>query len=166
MPLSIADSWQTSRCEPTLWFLPPHLLFCNPPHPNSMFGKKIKCTEEPLKGINSLRNGRIKKIIFQYFLSQLNRWVIILYINCGHQWAATSMQGTETAFECTLSFHFHYRHSWSHGLCTTCHTFYKIRYLSVVLSICKSFAIVLLVISPYSVYVVSNIMCCAVTGNR
>ncbi len=39
------------------------------------------------------------------------------------------------------------------------HIFYKIRCLSVVLSICKSFAIVLSVISPYSVYVVSELSC-------
>ncbi len=40
---------------------------------------------------------------------------------------------------------------------STSHTFYKIRCLSVVLRICKSFAIIL--ISPYSVYVVSEILC-------
>uniref|UniRef100_A0A672LRA4 Large ribosomal subunit protein uL13m n=1 Tax=Sinocyclocheilus grahami TaxID=75366 RepID=A0A672LRA4_SINGR len=39
------------------------------------------------------------------------------------------------------------------------HTFYKIRCLSVVLRICKSFTIILSVISPYSVYVVSEMLC-------
>ncbi len=49
---------------------------------------------------------------------------------------------------------------WSNS---TYHTFHKIRRLSVVLRICKSFAIIL--ISPYSVYVVSEILC-TVTGNK
>ncbi len=39
------------------------------------------------------------KYIFKYFLSQLYRWVIILYIKCGHQGAVINMRGIETAFE-------------------------------------------------------------------
>ncbi len=49
------------------------------------------------------------KYIFQYFLSQLYRRVIILYIKCGHQGAAINMRGTETAFKCTIAFYFHFR---------------------------------------------------------
>ncbi len=90
------------------------------------------------------------KHIFQCFLSQLFSWVIILYINCGHQGAVINMRG-DSKFAIT------------HTLCTlqsgnTYHTFYKIRYLSGVLRICKS-SIILSVISPYSVYVVSEILC-------
>ncbi len=48
--------------------------------------------------------------IFQYFLSQLYRRVIILYIKCGHQGAAINMLlGIETAFKCTIAFYFHFR---------------------------------------------------------
>ncbi len=88
------------------------------------------------------------KYIFQYFLSQLYRRVIILYIKCGHQGAAINMRGIETAFECTIAFYFHFRDLRSYVLCvnysgSTYHTFYKIRCLSVVLRICKSFAIIL-----------------------
>ncbi len=88
------------------------------------------------------------KYIFQYFLTQLYRWVIILYIICGHQGAAINMRGIETAFECTKKKMFHFRDSRSHVLCvnysgSTYHTFYKISRLSVVLRICKSFAIIL-----------------------
>ncbi len=57
------------------------------------------------------------KYTFQYFLSQLYHWVIILYIKCGHQGAAINMQGTETAFKCTIAFYFHFRDSRSHVLC-------------------------------------------------
>ncbi len=49
---------------------------------------------------------------------------------------------------------------WSNS---TYHTFNMIRRLSVVLRICKSFAITLILISLYSVYVVSEILC-TVTG--
>ncbi len=49
------------------------------------------------------------KYIFQYFLSQLYRWVIILYIKCGHQGAAINMRGIETVFECMIAFYFHFR---------------------------------------------------------
>ncbi len=87
---------------------------------------------------NSLQDGRIKEKI-KYFLLQLYRWVIMLYINCGHQGTATNTQGTETAFECALLFYFHFRirdHAdsilWSSS---KYNTFYKIRCLSVVLSI-------------------------------
>ncbi len=48
------------------------------------------------------------KFIFQYFLSQLYRRVIILYIKCRHQGAAINMRGTETAFKCTIAFYFHF----------------------------------------------------------
>ncbi len=33
------------------------------------------------------------KYIFQYFLTQLYHWVIILYIECGHQGAAINLRG-------------------------------------------------------------------------
>ncbi len=72
-----------------------------------------------------------RKYIFQYFLSQLYRWVIILYIKCGHQGAAINMRGIETAFECTIAFYCHFRDLQSHMLCvnysgSTYHTFYNI----------------------------------------
>ncbi len=37
------------------------------------------------------------KYIFQYFLSQLYRWVIIQYIKCRHKGAAINMRGIETS---------------------------------------------------------------------
>ncbi len=39
------------------------------------------------------------KYIFQFFLSQFYRWVIILYIKCWHQGAAINTRGIETDFE-------------------------------------------------------------------
>ncbi len=48
------------------------------------------------------------KYIFQYFLAQLYRRVIILYIKCGHQGAAINMLAIETAFKCTIDFYFHF----------------------------------------------------------
>ncbi len=47
---------------------------------------------------------------------------------------------------------------------STYQTFYKIRRLSVVLRICKSFTIIL--ISPYSVYVVSELLCTVTAANH
>ncbi len=38
-------------------------------------------------------------LTFKYFLSQLYRRVIILYIKRGHQGAVINMRGIETAFE-------------------------------------------------------------------
>ncbi len=79
----------------------PHVMIPSPlPH-----SATIKYTTEPLRGINSLRDEGIQ-IQIKYFLSQLYRWVIILYINSGHQGTATNMQGTETTFECTFLFTF------------------------------------------------------------
>ncbi len=46
------------------------------------------------------------KYIFQYLLAQLYRRVIVLYIKWGHQGAAINMRGTETAFKCTIVFTF------------------------------------------------------------
>ncbi len=68
--------------------------------------------------------------IFQYFL-QLYCPVNILYIKCGHQGAAINMQGIVTAFECTITFYFHFRDLRSHVLCVNYsgsiyHTFDKI----------------------------------------
>ncbi len=107
------------------------------------------------------------KYILQYFLAQLYRWVIILFIKCGHQGATINMLGIETArslFTFTFTFEICDRMNSVYTMeGSTCHTFYKIRCLSVVLRICKSFAIIL--ISPYSVYVVSEILC-TVTGYR
>ncbi len=80
---------------------------------NTAFGKEMTCTTEPLKGINTRWEG--KKNIFQYFLSQLYCWVVILYINCSHQGTIINMQGTETAFECALSFYFQFWDSRSHA---------------------------------------------------
>ncbi len=106
------------------------------------------------------------KYIFQYFLSQLYRRVIILYIKCGHQGATINTRGIETAFErsvdrvivsLSLSRFAIARTLFILWSGSTYHTFYKISCLSVVLRICKSFAIIL--ISPYSVYVVSEMLC-------
>ncbi len=44
--------------------------------------------------------GREKgKFIFEYFISQLYRWVILLYIKRRHQGAIINTRGIETAFE-------------------------------------------------------------------
>ncbi len=107
------------------------------------------------------------KYIFQYFLSQLYCWVIILYIKCGDQGAAINMLGIETAFECTIAFYFHFRSV----LCvnysgSTYHTFDKIRCLSVVLRICKSFAIILSHLPLLCLCGKWNLMYCNITGYR
>ncbi len=47
------------------------------------------------------RKEKQGKYIFQYFRSQLYRWV-----KYGHQGAAINMQGIETAFECKIAFYF------------------------------------------------------------
>ncbi len=118
----------------------------------------IGCFTVPLISKKETQEG---KYIFKYFLSQLYRQVIILYIKCGHQEAVINTQGIETAFERSVD---HVIVSLSrdamHKLClrnSSYHTFHKIRCLSVMLRICKSFAIIL--ISPYSVYVVSVVLC-------
>ncbi len=62
------------------------------------------------------------------------------------------MQGIESAFEWALLLYFHFWDLWSLRLYGEAVPYiYKIRCLSVELSICKSFTIVLSVISPYSV---------------
>ncbi len=108
------------------------------------------------------------KYIFQYFLSQLYCWVIILYIKCRHH---INMRGIETAFKCTIAFYFHFWDLRSHVLCvnysgSTYHTFYKIWCLSVVLRICKSFAIILSHLSLLCLCGKWNLMYCNVTGSR
>ncbi len=56
----------------------------------------IGCFTVPLISKKETQGG---KYIFKYFLSQLYRRVIILYIKYGHQGAVISTQGIETAFE-------------------------------------------------------------------
>ncbi len=103
-----------------------------------------------------------EKYIFQYFLTQLYCWVIILYIKCRHQRSAINMRGTETAFKCTIDFRF--RDSWLHELClyygeavlTTHFTRSDAcQWCSGSVNHSPSSS----VISPYSVYVVSEILC-------
>ncbi len=110
------------------------------------------------------------KYIFQYFLPQLYRWVIILYIKCGHQGAAINMRGNETAFKCTIAFYFRFRDSRSHELCL----YYGAAVLTTHFTrsdACQwcsgsvNHSPLSSVISPYSVYVVSEILC-TVTGYR
>ncbi len=112
------------------------------------------------------------KYIFQYFLSQLYRWVIIPFIKCGHQGAAINMRVTETALKCTINFYFHlcFRDSQLHVLCL----YYGAAVLTTHLTRSDScqwcsgsvnHSPSSSVISPYSVYVVSEILC-TVTGYR
>ncbi len=56
----------------------------------------IGCFTAPLTSKKETKGG---KFIFKYFISQLFRWVIILYIKCGHQGAIINTRGIETAFE-------------------------------------------------------------------
>ncbi len=110
------------------------------------------------------QKGNTEENIFKYFLSQLYLRVIILYIKHGHRGAFINTWGIETGFERSVdriivSFS---RYAIARTLFilwsgSTYHTFHKIRRLSVVLRICKPFVIIL--ISPYSVYVVSEILC-------
>ncbi len=120
----------------------------------------IGCFTVPLISKKETQGG---KYIFKYFLSQLYRRIIIPYIKYGHQGTVINTWGIETAFERSVdrvivSLSRDAMHKlfilWSNS---TYHTFHKFRHLSVVLRICKSF------ISPYSVYVVSEILC-SVTG--
>ncbi len=57
---------------------------------------------------HSRKEAQGGKYIFQYFLSRLYRWVILLYIKCGHHGATINMQGSETSFECMIAFYFHF----------------------------------------------------------
>ncbi len=108
------------------------------------------------------------KYIFKYFLSQLYHRVIILYIKCGHQEAAINMPGTETDFKCTIAFYFHFRDSRSDVVCL----YYGVAVLATHFTrsdVCQwcsgsvNHSPSSSVISPYSVYVVSEILC-TVTG--
>ncbi len=56
----------------------------------------IGCFTVPLISKEETQGG---KYIFKYFLSQLYRRVIILYIKRGHQGAVINTRGIETAFE-------------------------------------------------------------------
>ncbi len=104
------------------------------------------------------------KYIFQYFLTQLYRWVIILYIKCGHQGAAINMLGIENCFQKND----HVLFSLSHILCL----YYGAAVLTTHLTrsdACQwcsgsvNHSPSSSVISPYSVDVVSEILC-TVTG--
>ncbi len=88
------------HCDVELTSWPPPR---NPPHPNTVFGKKMTCTTEPLKGINT----RWEENTFQYFLWQLYHWVIILYCSVSHTdftWAGRP--GILTAAQVYLVKHF------------------------------------------------------------
>ncbi len=144
----------------------------NPPHPNTVYGKKITYTTELLKR-NKYEIG--DKYIFKYFLSQFYHWVIILYIKLRasggryyawhwnwfwmHDRFLVSLSLLRFAIARTLFI------LWSGS---TYHTFYKIRCLSVVLRICKSFVIVLSHLSLLCLCGKWNFMYCnvTVTGNR
>ncbi len=110
------------------------------------------------------------KYLFQYFISQLYRWVIILYIKCGHKGAAINMLGTETAFKCMIAFYFHFRFRDSrlrevclyYGAAVLTTHFTRsdaCQWCSGSVNHSPSSS----VISPHSVYVVSEILC-IVTG--
>ncbi len=57
---------------------------------------------------HSRKEAQGGKYIFQYFLSRLYRWVILLYIKCGHHGATINMRSIETSFECVIAFYFHF----------------------------------------------------------
>ncbi len=130
----------------------------------------IGCFTVRLISVSHRKETRGGKYTFQYFLLQLYRWVIILYIKCGHQGVAINMRGSETAFKCMINFLVSLSRFtiaialfilWS---CSTYHTFYKIRSFSVVLRICKSFAIILSHLSLFCLCGKWNHMYCNVTG--
>ncbi len=99
------------------------------------------------------------KYIFQYFLAQLYRWVIILYIKCGHQGAAINMLGIETAFKSTIMFIFTFAHTLLYyGVAALTTHFTRsdaCQWCSGSVNHSPSSS----VISPYSVYVISEILC-------
>ncbi len=106
-----------------------------------------------------------KNIYFNTFSCSYIVGVIILYIKCGHQGAAINMRGTETAFKCTIDL-LSLRDSQSHELCL----YYGAAVLATHFT--RSDACQWCsgsvnhwpsssVISPYSVYVVSEILCTA-----
>ncbi len=126
----------------------------------------IGCFTVQLISVGHRKETQGGKYIFQYFLSQLYRRVIILYIKCGHQGAAINMRGTETAFKCTIAFyiHFRFRDSRSHKLCfyygaavLTTHFTQSdaCQWCSGSVNHSPSSS----VISPNAVYVVSEILC-------
>ncbi len=104
------------------------------------------------------QEGNTGKIyIFQHFLAQLYHWVNTVN-NMRHQGATNNMLALKLLSNARSRFTFTFEIArtlfilWSNS---TYRTFHKIRCLSVVLGICKSF----IIISPYSVYVV-NLMYC------
>ncbi len=117
----------------------------------------MTCTMEPVKGIHSRWEEKKYISIHSHTI-----WVIILYIHFWHQGAAINMQGIETAFKCALSLHSLSRFA------ITCTLYYGAAVLtipftrlyarqfysgSVIHSLSSS------VISPYSLYVVSEMLC-------
>ncbi len=149
--------------EPTLWF---H----QPPPPNTPPQSAIPCSERKWcvtyyrtpKGNKYEMGG---KYTFQYFLSQLNHWVIILYITAGIRepilcLALKLLLNSRKRFK----FHFHFRDSRSHVL--------SLYYEAAVLTTHFTWLDVFQwcwgsanhspwssVISPHSVYVVCEILC-------
>ncbi len=89
-------------------------------------------------------------------------WVIILYIHFWHQGAAINMQGIETAFKCALSLHSLSRFA------ITCTLYYGAAVLTIPftrLYACQFYSGSVIhslsssVILPYSLYVVSEMLC-------
>ncbi len=116
----------------------------------------IRCFTAWFISLAHMKETQGEKYIFQYFLSQLYRWVIILYIKCGHQGAAINMWVTETTFKNMIDFYFHFR-----DRTNSVYTMEKqyLPHISGSVNHSPSSS----VISPYSVYVVSEILC-TVTG--
>ncbi len=69
-----------------------------------LFGRVMNnnelCSDWLFHSASHQRQGNTgRKFIFKYFLSQLYRRVIVLYIKRGHQGAVINTRGIETAFE-------------------------------------------------------------------
>ncbi len=99
------------------------------------------------------------KYIFKYFLSQLYRRVIILYIKCGHQGAVINTRGIDTAFERSVDRVIVSLSLSRDAIARTLTTYFTrsdaCQWCSGSVNHSPSSS----VISPYSVYVVSEIVC-------
>ncbi len=126
----------------------------------------IGCFTVRLISVSHRKETRGGKYKFQYFLLQLYRWVIILYIKCGHQGVAINMRGSETAFKCMINFLV----SLSKFTIAIALFIYGAAVLTTHFTRSEAFqwcsgsvnhSPSSSVISPYSVYVVSEIICTA-----
>ncbi len=122
----------------------------------------IGCFTVRLISVSHRKETQGGKYTFKYFVLQLYCWVIIQYLKCGHQGAAINMRGSETALKCMINFlvsllRLLYLYYGPAVLTTHFTRSDAFQWCSGSVNHSPSSS----VISPYSVYVVSEIICTA-----